>query len=132
MTGPGDIAGVSSFPETRMPLCVKLGNADLFCLLAFGSNTDVSTRREPGRPVNVAGGVVLIGFEFGAMGSCRLAVMRASNEVGPSFGSLSDRGRPSMSEGLLSWFPCPTAPGSSVWMKQQRFPYGQDPETQNV
>ena len=60
MTGPGDMAGGSSFDETRMPLWVNVGNADLFCLAALGSSTDVSTRSEPGRPPKLAdGGVVL-------------------------------------------------------------------------
>ena len=60
VTGPGDIAGGSSLDDTRMPLCVNVGNADLFCLAALGSNTDVSTRSEPGRPPKpVDGGVVL-------------------------------------------------------------------------
>ena len=58
VTGPGDIAGASSLDETRMPLCVKEGNADLFCFPAEGSKTEVSTRNDPGRPLKLADGGV--------------------------------------------------------------------------
>lgn len=103
------MAGASSFDETRMPLCVKLGNADLFCFPAFGSSTEVSTRNDPGRPPKpVAGGVVLtLPGLFAPRGSWRFAEMRARREVDPSLGSLSERGRcsPAPCKTPLSWPP---------------------------
>lgn len=63
--------------------------------------------------------------------------MRARSELETSFGSLfvlDERARPSVFTGGGA----PSAPGgppeagSSVWMKQHLFPYGQEPETQNV
>lgn len=82
-------------------------------------------------------GVVLV-LELAEASRPRLR--RANIEVEPpSVGSLlvlSDRGRPSRPE--IFGGGAPSAPGatpeagSSVWMKQQRLPYGQDPETQNV
>lgn len=61
--------------------------------------------------------------------------MRCSNEIEDSLGSLFDRSRLG---GFADGGGAPSAPGatpetgSSVCMKQHRFPYGQAPETQNV
>lgn len=61
--------------------------------------------------------------------------MRCNNEIDVSLGSLFDRSRPvEFADGGGA----PSAPGatpetgSSVCMKQHRFPYGQAPETQKV
>ena len=141
VTGPGDLAVGSSPEDMTMPLCANVGYADLFCFEIDGSATSVLTRSCPGRAVldTVAdGGVVLTlpGPEF--IASCvRFAEMRARSELDTSFGSLfvlDERARPSG----LAGGGAPSAPGgppeagSSVWMKQHLFPYGQDPETQKV
>jgi len=72
----------------------------------------------------------------------RFAEIRARSETEVSLGSLLvliERERPSvfdwevaLSEALL--FPVFGFPatGTSVWMKQQRLPYGHEPDTQNV
>ena len=144
VTGPGDLAAVSSPAGMRTPLCANAGYADLFCLgIVAASVTFVLTRRCSGRPLtwNPADGGVVLKLpepEFIAFSCVRFAVIRASSELeDTSLGSLfvlDDRARPS---GLLGGG-VPSAPGaaplagSSVWMKQHRFPYGQDPDTQNV
>jgi len=65
--------------------------------------------------------------------------MRARSEtVDDVSGSLFERSRWSLSlwDGVLSDVPppvpAPVEEESSVWIKQQRFPYGQEPETQKV
>lgn len=61
--------------------------------------------------------------------------MRCNKEIEHSLGSLFDRSRVTL---FVDGGGAPSAPGatpdagSSVWMKQHRFPYGQAPETQNV
>ncbi len=94
------MVGPSSLEGMRIPLWAKLGNADLFCLPAAGSSTEVSTLSDPGRPPKLADGGVLappdFTFEDCSWTWLRLAAeIRESSEVGISLGSLSDRGRPS-------------------------------------
>lgn len=142
VTGPGDSACIW--------VLANVGYADLFCFDATGASTFVSTRSEPvaGLCPNwkvppsialVAVGVVIPAF----CSSFRFAAMRARSDDCASFGSLfvlMERARPSGAGGvalLVSVF-APGAPGgvpdcgSSVWMKQQRLPYGHEPDTQKV
>lgn len=61
--------------------------------------------------------------------------MRCSNEIEDSLGSLFDRSRLGVAAdggGAPSTPGATPETGSSVCMKQHRFPYGQAPETQNV
>ena len=93
VSGPGDRDGASSFEGIRIPLWVNVGNADLFCLPAVGSRTDVSTRNEPGRPAD--GGVLLMleDLELAAESCVRMRVN--SEECSLVLASLSERDRPS-------------------------------------
>jgi len=125
-----------------MPLLVKDGYADLFCFTEV-SRADVSTRNDPvgGR----ANWYELPSIEFTGVSWVRLPEIRAKRETFVSLGSLlvlSERPRPSDSCCVVLSVPGVVAPpgtgpatpavGSSVWMKQHRFPYGHVPETQNV
>lgn len=143
VTGAGDFAVIGSGAGNRIPLLAKEGYADLFCFTEGPSKAEVSTLSEPvgGRPpVNWKPlGFISIGVD--AVGLL-LAEIRARRERDASFGSLLvliERERPSgrCCIGALSAPGVPAvggAPelGSSVWIKQQRLPYGQEPETQNV
>jgi hypothetical protein len=122
---------------SRTPLLAKDGYADLFCL-SDAPSTDVSTRREPvGGRVNWKPpllGVASVGV--GALFCCSRLEMRARRDTDPSLGSLlvlRERARPSCAVGG-GGIASPLGPdgGSSVWIKQHRFPYGQEPETQKV
>ena len=134
MTGPGDFCDFCSGAGKRIPLLVKDGYADLFCFTEV-SRADVSTLNDP------VGGRVnwneLPSIEFpGAVGSwVRLPEIRAKRETFVSLGSLlvlSERTRPSDSCCVVVSVPGVVAPpdtghatpavGSSVWMKQHRFP----------
>ena len=94
---------------------------------------DVSTRREPvgGRPLKNPP----VGGETSTGVASFFLCMRCNNEIEHSLGSLFDRSRLGV---FADGGGTPSAPGatpetgSSVCMKQHRFPYGQAPETQNV
>lgn len=150
VAGPGDRrAGASA--GMRTPLAAKVGYADLFCFMPARSSDAVSTRRAPGRvilPSPADGGVVVVGVPplagvavAGVLPPSwfRCAEMRWRSDTGGCSGSLFVLVDRVWVSGFLIWGGgVPSAPGgcpddgSSVWMKQQRFPYGHDPDTQNV
>lgn len=106
----------------------------MFCLTGGPSETEVSTRREP------VGGFVLNWkplvaiMSTGVAASCVWArcEMRARSESEES-GSLESSA--CVCGGVLSEVLAVAGvpdDESSVWMKQQRFPYGHEPDTQKV
>ena len=113
-----------------MPLLVKDGYADLFCFTEV-SRADVSTLNDP-----VGGRVNWNELPSDAVDSwVRLPEIRARRETFVSLGSLmvlSERPRPSDICCVVLSVPGVVAPpvtgpvtpavGSSVWMKQHRFP----------
>ena len=143
VTGAGDFAVIGSGAGSRIPLLAKEGYADLFCFTEGPSKAEVSTLSEPvgGRPPVNWKPLGFISMGVDAVGLL-LAEMRARRERDASFGSLLvliERARPS-GRCCNGAFSAPGVPavggapelGSSVWIKQQRLPYGQEPETQNV
>jgi hypothetical protein len=97
------------------------------------SSDDVSTLREPVRGRD-GGWYVVSAVAVTTTSWLRFAEIRCKRDTGTSFGSLSDRPRVWLTFGGGT----PSAPGAvpfagnSVCMKQQRFPYGQEPDTQKV
>ena len=107
VTGPGDMEGVSSLDGRSIPLWANVGKADLFCLLAAASTTEVSSLSEPGRPAD--GGVLLTLAGLDAEDSC-VRILLSSDECSLELAateSLSERGRASAMEDT---FP-PSCPG---------------------
>ena len=87
-----------------MPLCVKLGNADLFCLAAAVSRTDVSTLSEPGLPPD--GGVLLMLVDLELTdASCVRIRVRSDDSLVLALESLSARGRPSADAAVAGSWP---------------------------
>jgi hypothetical protein len=157
VTATGDAADIGSAAICESDLesdCWNAGYADLFSLefaSAVPVSEAVSTRSEPGRPppgeenppacgvdgLSVLADTGVVTAAALATPCARLAEMRASSEE-PSAESpvvlvLPDRSRWTLDiSGELSP-PGMDEPGAfGSWMKQQRLPYGHDPDTQKV
>jgi len=129
-------------------LLANVGNALLFCLTAAPpSSALVSTRRLP-RPGRLTWKVGVVASSL----LSRLALIRASSDCSFSVPSALDELAEGVRSGAFAALfdvfavagadvpfgvvapspPAPPGPGSSVWMQQQRLPYGHEPETQKV